>query len=489
MKQQQREDLVLTSWKMLIGGNLVESSDAQTLSSINPANGKVLTSFPDASKDDVNKAVASAKSAQVDWAAMSFLDRRDIVVQLGAMLRENTEQLGALDSLENGNVYSHMRNDAVGGAYMLDYFCGIAPELKGESTQLDNNLHYTRREPFGVVAKLLPFNHPIQSLGAGLAPALLTGNTLILKPSPHTSLSALAFGKMIKDIVPPGVINILSGGNQRVSETLLNHPGIPRISVTGSTEVGKLALRAGAEHLKTLSLELGGKTPMIVCDDADLELSIDSALKGMNLKWQGHSCSSTSRVLVHDSIYDCFVEKLASAFESVKIGDPFDEQTDMGPISHSNQFERVNQYIESGKQDGAQLVCGGEKINVENGENGFFLSPAVFSNVTPSMKIAREEIYGPVISVIKCSDEEEAVEIANSVEYGLAAVIMSQNIDRVHRMARKLHSGFIEVNGPVAFALGSPFGGFKSSGIGREGNMEELVSYTQLKSINVQLQN
>ena len=480
-------DQVAGPWKMLIGGRMIDSGDGQVRATINPATGKQIAVFPDASIEDINLAVESAKSAQVDWAALSLLERREIVLELGQVLRKNSEWLGALDSLENGNVYSHMRNDAVGGAYMLDYFCGIAHEMKGESTQLDNHLHYTRREPFGVVAKLLPFNHPIQTLGAGLAPALLTGNSLILKPSPHTSLSALAFGELVKDKIPAGVINIVSGSNERVAMELLKHPDIPRMSVTGSTAVGKLALRAGAEHLKTTTLELGGKTPLIVFDDADLDLSVDTAVRGMNLKWQGHSCSSTSRALVHESIYDDFVEKLAMAFSQVNVADPFEENADMGPVSHEAQFNKVCEYINVGKQEGARLVCGGERIQDDQLANGFFLSPAVFADVLPSMRIAREEIYGPVISVIKWKTEDEMLKMANSVEYGLAAVIMSQNIDRVHRTAQKLQSGFIEVNGPVAFALGSPFGGFKSSGTGREGNMEELISYTQLKSINVQL--
>ncbi len=487
MNPQQLSDLLSRSFNMLINGELVTSSDARVLSTFNPATGKVIAKIPAASVKDVDLAADAANEAQVSWSALSMLERKDIVQNMGHVLRNHSEMLGALDSLENGNVFSHMKNDAKGGAYMLDYFCGIAQELKGEATQLDNNLHYTRREPYGVVAKLLPFNHPIQSLGVGLAPALLTGNTLVLKPSPHTSLSALAFGELIKDVVPAGVLNIVTGSNDIVADAVLKHPRIPRLSVTGSTEVGKIALRAGAEHLKTVTLELGGKTPMMVFDDADLELSVDTAMKGMNLKWQGHSCSSTSRVLIHESLHDAFVEKLASRFVKVNVAGPFDEDAEMGPISHEAQFHRVMDYIESGKSEGANLVCGGERLVTGNLSGGYFLTPAIFANVTSEMRIAREEIYGPVISIIKFTTDAEAVEIANSVEYGLAAIIMSQNIDRVHKTAQRLQCGYVEVNGPVSFALGSPFGGVKSSGAGREGNMEELMSYTQLKSVNVQL--
>ena len=488
MNSEQLDQLLSRSFMMLIDGDLKGSSDAKVLPTFNPADGQIIAEIPDASAQDVDLAVKAASRAQIGWSALSMLERKDIIQNIGDVLRDNSDMLGALDSLENGNVYSHMKNDAKGGAFMLDYFCGIAQELKGESTQLDNHLHYTRREPYGVVAKLLPFNHPIQSLGAGLAPALLTGNTLILKPSPHTSLSALVFGQLIKDIVPAGVINIVTGRNETVADAVLKHPRIPRLSVTGSTEVGRIALRAGAEHLKTVTLELGGKTPMIVFDDADLELSVETAMKGMNLKWQGHSCSSTSRVLIHESLHDVFVEKLARRFLEVNVANPFDEKAEMGAISHEAQLHRVMDYIESGKSDGAELVCGGERYEDCVLAEGFFLAPAIFANVTPQMRIAREEIYGPVISIIKFKSDAEAVEIANSVEYGLAAIIMSRDLDRVHKTAQRLQCGYVEVNGPVTFALGSPFGGVKSSGSGREGNMEELIGYTQLKSINIQLQ-
>jgi len=481
------QKLLSNTHQMLIDGELCDAFDGKTLATINPATGISIAEFPDAAQQDIDRAVRAAEAAQPGWAALALGQRQQYLGIIGEILRQHSAELGALDSVENGNVYSHMRHDAEGGAYMLDYFCGIANEMKGESTQLDNNLHYTRAEPFGVVAKLLPFNHPIQSLGAGIGPPLLTGNTLILKPSPHTALSALRFGELIKDVIPAGVINVVSGGNDRVALGLMQHPRIPRMSVTGSTEVGQLALRVGAEHLKTTTLELGGKTPMIIFQDADLEKCVDTAVRGMNFKWQGHSCSSTSRVLVHDSLYDTFVEQLAERFRNVNVAMPFDPEAEMGPISHKAQFEKVCEYIKAGKSEGATLVCGGERIMQGDMAQGYFLSPAIFSDVTPTMRIAKEEIYGPVISIIPWSDQNQALEIANSVCYGLAAVIMGKDISRVHRAARRLQCGYVEVNGPVSFALGSPFGGVKSSGIGREGNMQELLSYTQLKSVNIQL--
>ena len=479
--------IVSQEHRMLIDGELCDAADAAMLDTINPANGQVIKQCPDASGEDLDRAVRSAQSAQPEWASRTLGDRQRCLGEVAEILRQYSAELGALDSLENGNVYSHMRHDAEGGAFMVDYFCGIANELKGESTQVDNSLHYTRLEPYGVVAKLLPFNHPIQSLGSGIAAPLLTGNTVILKPSPHTALSALRFGELVKDVVPRGVINVVSGSNSRAAQGLMEHPGIPRMSVTGSTEVGKMALRLGAESLKTTTLELGGKTPMIIFEDADLELSLATALRGMNFKWQGHSCTSTSRVLVHESLHDEFIEELAKRFRAVNVAMPFDPASEMGPISHRAQFRKVMEYIESGLAEGATLVCGGSPILDGDMVQGLFISPAIFSDATPEMRIAREEIYGPVITVLKWKVDEEALVIANSVPYGLAAVIMGSDLSRVHRMASRLECGYVEVNGPVSFSLGSPFGGVKSSGTGREGSMQELLSYTQLKSINVRL--
>ncbi|MFT7532098.1 MAG: betaine-aldehyde dehydrogenase [Gammaproteobacteria bacterium] len=487
MNSSELQKILSRSHQMLIDGEMCDASDSQTLETINPATGEVLKEFPNATSDDLDRAVQSASRAQPDWSGLTLSDRQHYLAQVAEVLRKHSAELGALDSLENGNVYSHMQHDAEGGAFMLDYFCSIANEMKGESTQLDNNLHYTRFEPYGVVARLLPFNHPIQSLGAGIGTPLLTGNTVIVKPSPHTSLSTLRFGELIKDVLPKGVINVVTGSNDRVAEKILSHPGIPRLAVTGSTEVGKLALRLGAEHLKTTTLELGGKTPMIVFEDADLGKCVDTAVRGMNFKWQGHSCSSTSRVLIHESLHAEFVEGLAERFRQVNLAMPFDPEAEMGPISHEAQMHKVAGYIESGKAEGATLVCGGERVTEGELSQGFFISPAIFSGVTASMRIAKEEIYGPVISIIPWREEEEAIAIANGVDYGLAAVIMGQDISRVHRTAQKLQCGYVEVNGPVSFALGSPFGGVKSSGVGREGNMQELLSYTQIKSVNIQL--
>ncbi len=480
-------EVLSEQFTMLIGGQSVVASDQGALDTTNPATTEKITSFPNATRVDVDAAVAAASNAQPEWAGLNLLERQNLLKQVADVLRQNTEQWGQLDCLENGNVYSAMSQDAAGGAGVLDYFIAIANEVKGEATQLDHNLHYTRCEPFGVVARLLPFNHPIQSLGSALGAPLLMGNTLVLKPSPHTSLSALSFGAAIKDIVPPGVINVISGSNENVALRLMQHPEVPRLSVTGSTEVGRLALREGAQHLKTITLELGGKTPMIIFDDADIDLAVDTAVRGMNLKWQGHSCSSTSRVLAHASIYQAFVSRLATRFEQVVVGDPFDMHSEMGPISHRDQFNKVRKYIKSGLQQGARLVCGGKRLAEGSLGKGYFMTPAVFAEVTPSMRIAREEIYGPVISVIEWQDEAEAIAIANDIDYGLAAVIMTTNLDRAHRTAHLLHAGYVEINGPVSFALGSPFGGVKHSGTGREGTIEELISYTQTKSVNVQL--
>ena len=474
-------------FKMLIGGALVDADDGTRLETSDPATGKSLAEVPNASPGDVDRAVAAAKSAQPAWRDMPLGARQERLRAVATALGDQAESLGLLDTLDTGNVQSAMRTDAVGAAGALEYFIGVANEIKGEVTQLDNNLHYTRRQPFGVVARLLPFNHPIQSFGTALGPPLLTGNCLILKPSPHTPLSALAFAKTLRDVLPPGVVNVVTGDNDRVARPLMAHPDVPRVTLTGSTEAGRIALQLAAEHLKTVTLELGGKTPMIVFPDADVGFAADVACAGMNFKWQGQSCASTSRVLVHGSLREKLVAELVERFRAVNVALPTDPAADMGAISHQAQYDKILEYLSIGQSEGATLMTGGERPGDPALRDGLFVTPAVFSGVEAHMRIAKEEIYGPVISVLAWDDYDQMLTIANDVIYGLAAVIVTDDLNLAHRTAEALDVGYVEINGPVSFAVGSPFGGTKKSGIGRDGNIEELLSYTWTKSVNVKL--
>ncbi len=482
-----RDSILDQEFKMLIGGALVDADDEMRLETSDPATGKRLADVPNASPGDVDRAVAAARSAQPAWQKTTLGARQELLRSIAAALRDQAESLGMLDTLDTGNVQSAMASDAVVAAGVLDYFIGVANEIKGEVTQLDNNLHYTRRQPFGVVARLLPFNHPIQSFGSALGPPLLTGNCLILKPSPHTPLSALAFARTLCDGLPPGVVNVVTGDNDRVARPLMAHPDVPRITLTGSTEAGQTALRLAAEHLKTVTLELGGKTPMIVFPDADVGFAADVACAGMNFKWQGQSCASTSRVLVHRSLREKFVAELVERFRAVNVALPTDLAADMGAISHQAQYDKTLEYLSIGQSEGATLMTGGKRPSDPALRDGLFVTPAVFSDVEAHMRIAREEIYGPVISVLTWDDYDEMLAIANDVIYGLAAVIVTNDLNLAHRTAEALDVGYVEINGPVSFASGSPFGGTKKSGIGRDGTIEELLSYTWTKSVNVNL--
>lgn len=472
-------------FKLLIGGKLTSGETGARANTTDPATGEVITDYPSGQPSDINAAVAAAKAAQPGWAAMPLSERQAIVRELGRTLNDLSASFGYLDTRENGNVYSGMRYDAEWAASVVDYFCGIASEVKGEVTQLDANLHYTRRQPFGVVAKLLPFNHPIQALGTGLAAPLLMGNTLIIKPSPHTPLSTLAYGAMIKDMVPPGVINVVTGDNENVAAPLISHPDVARVALTGSVEAGRAATRLASEHLKSVSLELGGKNPLIIFPDADVDFAADIAVAAMNYKCQSHSCSATSRVLVHKSKRVAFLDALVARVRALNVAMPMDQTADVGAISTAPLYRKILEYMEIGKSEGATLLTGGDRPTDPSLANGMFMSPAIFSEAEPHMKIAQEEIYGSVTTVLEWDTYDQMIEIANGVAYGLTAVIVTDDLASAHKTADALEAGYVEVNGPVSFAAGSPYGGWKLSGGGREGNMSELLSYTQLKSVNV----
>lgn len=472
---------------LLIDGRIVPASDGAVFESRNPATGGKLADVPNGSPADVDAAVLAAKKAQPAWFRMGYSARRAVVLELARVLRENAELLGKLDTLDTGNIFSAMREDANGAADMIDYYAGIGFEVKGEATQLDRNLHYTRREPYGVVARLLPFNHPIASFGTALAAPLLMGNTVVMKPSPHTPMSALVFGAMIKDIVPPGVLNIVVGENARSAIPLVNHPKVDRIALIGSVEAGKSVMRAAADRLVPLTLELGGKNPLIVYPDFDPEEAADIAIRGMNFGWQSHSCASTSRVLVHRDIEQKFIEALREKTSRIRVADPFDATAQMGAISYKELYDRCQHYIGSGQAEGAKLVYGGTKPADPVLDGGFFLTPAVFSGVGPEMGLAREEIFGPVTSVLAWDDADKMIDIVNELPFGLTAVVLTNDLNKAHRTAEAVEAGYVEVNGPVSFALGSPYGGIKHSGYGREGSLEELVGYTRSKSVNVRL--
>lgn len=475
--------------RMLIGGELVESESGQRFDSINPANEDVLGSVPRASAKDVDRAVAAAEEAQPGWASLPVAERARYLRDLADALAENRERILTTEVIDTGNTITKMRNDVQAAVDQLYYYAGLGYEAKGETIPATpRNLHLTVREPYGVVGRIIPFNHPLMFAAAKMAAPLIAGNTIVEKPSEQSPFSACIFAELCAEVMPKGVVNIVTGLGQEAGDALVRHPRVKRIAFIGSVPTGMAIQRAAAESgVKNVTLELGGKNPMIVFPDADMERAVPAAIGGMNFAWQGQSCGSTSRLFLHADIHDEFLEDLAGRVAAIKIGDPLDDESEMGPINNKAQYEKVEHYIKVGKEDGGRLVTGGKRPDGGAFEKGYWMEPTVFADMTPDMRLAREEVFGPVLSVFKWQDIDACLEIANSVEYGLTGAVWTRDISTAIRTARAIKSGYIWVNGVGAHYPAVPFGGFKNSGTGREEAFDDMLSYTEEKAINIML--
>lgn len=469
--------------RMLIGNDLVAASSQERIESVNPSTEEVLGSVPRASALDVDRAVASARDAFPAWSGLAPQARATMLRKLAAVVREHGDELARLDSMDSGNPLPAMRNDVEKAASSLEYYAGLAAETKGVTLVTAPSLFdFTVHEPYGIAARIIPFNHPASFAAGKLAAPLAAGNCVILKPSEHTSLSAVRLSELMADIFPPGVVNILTGYGSEAGQAIVDHPDIPRVAFIGSVETGKRIYSSAASLIKTVTLELGGKNPMIVFADAPVEAAGKQAARGMNLSvTAGQSCGAISRLLVHDSIHDAVLENLLGALRKVRVGDPLAPGTTMGPLSHKAQYEKTLNYVRQGCGEGATLALGGDRPS--GLERGFFLNPTVFTDVTPQMSIATDEIFGPVLSVMRWTDPEEAISIANSSHFGLAASVWTNDLSTAYTMARRLEAGYIWLNTVGDRPSGSPFGGYKMSGIGRESSTDELLSYTRIKNV------
>lgn len=473
----------LLDGRMLIGNRLVTASSKERIDSINPATEEIIGSVPRAGRADVDAAVASSREAFPAWAAMAPQGRAKVLRKFAAVIRQNADELAALDALDSGNPLPAMRSDIEKAASSLEYYAGLAGETKGVSLPTAFSLlDFTLNEPWGVAARIIPFNHPISFAAGKLAAPLAAGNCVLLKPSEYTSLSAMRMGELIVDLLPPGVVNVLTGYGAEVGQAIVEHPDVPRIAFIGSVETGKRIYASAAALIKSVTLELGGKNPMLVFPDADPALAGRQAAKGMNLSvTAGQSCGAISRLIVHETIHDAVVESLVSTLRGVKVGDPLNPETTMGPLTHKSQYGKTLQYIEQAKAEGARLVLGG--VRPQGVDRGYFVSPTVFADVTAEMPIATDEVFGPVIAVMKWSDTDEAIHLANAVPYGLASSIWTKDISRAYSTARRIEAGYVWINSVGARPIGAPFGGYKLSGIGRESSIDELLSYTRTKNI------
>ncbi len=454
---------------------------------INPATGQSLGSTAVANAADVDAAAKAATEGFATWRHSLPLERGRLLRQIAQVVRDNAQELAMLDAINCGNPIAELIKDSYASALYIDLFAGIAPEIKGTTMPMAAGVvNLSHREPIGVCARIVAYNHPLLFLCAKFAPAIAAGNCVIMKPPVQAPLSAYRLMELIDGILPPGVLNVLTGGAE-CGEALTAHPDIPVVTLVGSVTTGRAIMRGAADRLKRVIFELGGKNALIVYPDADIPRAIAGAVKGMNFGWAGQSCGSTSRLFIHDSVYDEVLHGVIEGARGFRPGIPTDAATNMGALISAAQRDKVLRYIDIAKSEGARLVLGGSVPTDPALAEGFFVEPTIFADVHSGMRIAQEEVFGPILSVIRWTDEDEMLAQVNSTEYGLTTAIFTRDLATAHRAAAQVEAGYIWVNNTSMHFPGAPFGGFKQSGIGREESMEELLEFTQLKNVNITL--
>jgi acyl-CoA reductase-like NAD-dependent aldehyde dehydrogenase len=477
--------------QMLIAGAWVDSASGETLDVENPGKRQKIAEIPRGSANDVDRAVQAATQAFPGWSKTPPRDRGRLLLRIADALEARGEELARTIALETGNALrTQARPEARLSADIFRYFGGLAGELKGETIPLGEHvLSYTRREPMGVVGAIIPWNAPVLLGALKIAPALCAGNTLVLKAAEDAPLGVLLMAEVCQQFLPPGVMNVLTGLGEECGAALAQHPAICKLSFTGSTEVGKLIMRAAAERIVPVSLELGGKSPSIVYPDADADWVVDGVIAGMRFTRQSQSCTAGSRLFLHADIFDSFLEKLRTKTQALKLGDPLDEATDIGAIINDKQFRKVCGYVDEGlKRKDARLVFGGLPPTDGPLSEGYFALPTVFADTSNDWRLAREEIFGPVLVAIPWRNEIEAIRMANDSHYGLAAYVWTHDIGSALRTAHAIESGWVQVNQGLGQQPGHSYGGYKQSGIGREFSLEGMLdSFTQRKNVTVNL--
>lgn len=478
-------------YKMLVGGEWVDAHSGKTFESINPYTNRVWATAPEADAEDVDRAVQAARKAfdEGPWGRMTGTERAKLLRRFADLLAENAKDIAAVESTDNGKLLREMDGQINALPDWYYYFAGAADKIQGETIPSDkpNFFVYTRREPIGVVGAILPWNSPLLLLTFKLAPALSAGCTFVMKTAEQTPASTLEFAKLFDEAgFPPGVFNVVTGFGATAGRSLVRHPSVDKVAFTGSTETGISIMKDAADHLARVTLELGGKSPNIVFEDADLEAAANGAVSGI-FAATGQTCIAGSRLFVQEGVHDELVDKLTEKAANIKLGDPLEMETEMGPVAFKEQFDKVLGYIRLGKEGGARVAYGGQVPTNPDLRNGYFVEPTILTDVTNEMEVAREEIFGPVLSVLPFANEDEAIRQANDTRYGLAAGVWTTDLQRAHRVAHALKVGTVWVNSYRTISFNVPFGGHKMSGIGWENGLEVLKEYTNVKSVWVEL--
>ncbi|GAA4937068.1 2-formylbenzoate dehydrogenase [Actinomycetospora succinea] len=477
-------ELLDRDWRLLIGGELVGTARSFTVTS--PYSRRAIAEVPDGTAADATAGVDAAGRAYPGWAALPATARADVVRALADAVAARAHDLALLDAVDGGAPISVMAGDVRMAVTALRWFAGLALEMKGSSVPASTGLHFTERAPYGVVAKIIPFNHPIMFAASKIAAPLVAGNTVVLKPAEATPLSALLLAEICREVLPAGVVNVVVGDGPEVPDALVRHPDVHRIGFTGSERTGRGIQRAAAEvGVKTVTLELGGKNALIAFPDTDPDEVARVAVQGMNFTWSGQSCGSTSRLLLHESIAEDVVGRLRGLLGEQHYRSPLDPAADKGTMVSQRQFDRVVGYLDDARRDGAQVLVGGGRPDGVG--DALFIAPTVLDGLPPTHPVATEEIFGPVLTVLRFRDESEAVAMANGVRYGLTGSVFTDDVRRAHRVARALETGYVWINTAGPHYLGMPYGGWKNSGVGLEESSDELLSYTRVKSVNLAL--
>jgi acyl-CoA reductase-like NAD-dependent aldehyde dehydrogenase len=473
-------------YPLLIDGKEVASREGRTFETLNPANGRVIAKVYEADEGDVNAAVAAARRAyEGSWGKFTPKERSKALLRLAAKLAEHSELMSQLEVLDVGKPIAQSRASIVGTPATLEYYASVLLTLSGETINVSDNslIDFTLREPLGMCGLILPWNYPVSLAILKLAPALAAGNTVVIKPSEVTPLSSVEMGRAILEAgLPEGVVNIINGPGATTGMALVRHPDVAKISFTGGTLTGRTIFREAAETVKRLTLELGGKSPLVVFDDADISKAVGVAYADITRN-TGQVCAACTRLIVQESVADAFLDALTTKLTKVKVGDPQDEATEMGPIVNQRQMQRINDYLKIGADEGARPQSYLDFSGRKDLEGGYFVPPVLFHDAESAMRVAREEIFGPVQTVIRFKTEEDAVRIANDSPYGLAAAVMTRDAARGLRMARSVQAGTVCINHGAKAAVDAPFGGYKQSGIGKERGIAAMLDDTQIKNV------